>query len=117
MALTFTISDLERVSAGSKAVVYGTATLSGTTTDNGDSFTAAIVGLSRIEQLEFQPSVDSLTNPENVFGLAPIKASDSTWKVVVYTAHGTPGATVPFLVITDGTAVTFIARFTAWGLA
>ncbi len=116
MAITFTITDRELVNAGAKAWVYGTATLSGTTTDNGDSFTAAQVGLSRIENLDFTPSVDSATNPENVFGLAPIKASDSTWKVVVYTAHGTPGATVPFLVVTDGTTVAYITRFLAVGL-
>lgn len=116
MALTFTISDRELTSAGSKQVVYGTVTITGTTTDNGDSFTAASVGLDTIDNLMFTPGVDSASNPENVFGLAPIKASDATWKVVVFTAHGTPGATVPFLVITDGTTVSsYVTRFTAWG--
>lgn len=117
MALTFTVSDLERATFGNKFASYATVTTSGTTTDNGDELTAAAVGLSRIEQLIVNPAVDSVTNAENVFGVAPAKQSDGTWKLVVFTAPTTPSATTAFQVITDGTTVSsYVFRVTAIGL-
>jgi hypothetical protein len=117
MAVTAAVTLLNRNVTGNQRKHSGLITWAGTTTDNGDALTPATFGLHTLADLELEPAVDSTSNPENVFGTKYIKTSDVVGgKVTFYTAHGTPGAAVPFLVITDGTSVAnYTSRFTAWG--
>lgn len=112
MAVTFAITDLSR-DVTSKRRHSGTITCTGTTTDDGDTITAAALGLSVIDDMKLETFLDSTSNPENAFHGAFNKNSG---KIVFYTAHGTPGAAVPSLQITDGTSVSgYFARFEATG--
>jgi hypothetical protein len=113
MALTFTISGLDKSVMGNKRVHSGTITLSGTNSDDGDAITAAQLALGFLEDLQLATFLDSTSNPEN--------ALIGTWnknsgKIVFHTAHGTPGGTIPLLQVTDGTTLTnYFARFEATG--
>src|SRR5262245_16178309 len=83
-------------------------TCTGTTTDNGDSITAANVGLTHLAGLIIHGnSVDSESNPENSFGVGQTQTTSSgvtTFKIV-FTAQAVAGAATPQVVITDGTSV------------
>lgn len=112
MALTFTVSNLVRNVVGNKRMNTGTITTSGTTTDNGDALSASSLGLAVVDSCLLYPGIDSTSNPENSFVGVYIP---STGKVVLFTAHGTPGPTVPLIAVTDGTTVAYIFEFVAIG--
>ena len=95
-------------------------TATGDTSDNGDEVTAASLGLSQLGGLIIHSAaVDSQSNPENAFAVTQTQTTTNgvtVFKVQFNTAHGTPGATVPLLTITDGTTVTGYSFFvTAYG--
>jgi len=88
----------------------GTITATGTTSDNGDAVTPALFGLSAIDSLIFDESIDSESNPENG---AVAKYLPSTGKVVFLggAASGSPQAA-----LSDGATVTgYSSTFTAIG--
>jgi hypothetical protein len=110
MAVTFTVSSLEKHNAGDRRLHTGTLTASGTTTDNGDAVTPALFGLHTITSLNLHPAVDSTSNPENASGLAYIP---STGKIVFF---GGAAAGSPWAALTDGATVTnYAAQFEAYG--
>lgn len=113
MAVTFAVSDFKRGSDGDTRKTSGLLTLTGTTTDDGDAISPSAVGLGVIDSLELETFLDSTANPENAFIGTWNKTSG---KIVLHTAHGTPGGAVPLLQVTDGTSVTgYAGRFTAIG--
>jgi hypothetical protein len=113
MAVTFAVTDFRRGNTGDTRQNTGLLTMTGTTSDDGDALSAAAVGLSVIDSLELETFLDSTSNPENAFIGTYNKTSG---KIVLHTAHGTPGGAVPLLQVTDGTTVTgYSARFCAVG--
>lgn len=113
MAVTFAVSDLQRDVVGATRSATGLLTLTGTTSDDGDALSPSAIGLQRIDSMDLEPALDSASNPENAFAATWNKTSG---KIVLHTAHGTPGGAVPLLQVTDGTTVTgYLIRFTAFG--
>lgn len=113
MAATFAVSDLTREVMGSLRMHVGTITASGTTSDDGDAIAASALGLSEVLALSLAPALDDLSNPENA--LLPAW-NPSSEKIVFYTAHGTPGGTVPLLQLDASTSVAnYKMRFVAIG--
>lgn len=82
MAVTFTVSNLERNVEGFKRVHRGTLTFSGTYTAGGDTVNASLVGLSAISQLNLGQLNDAAGNPTTLQAVA-VKVSDSQWKIAV----------------------------------
>lgn len=114
MAVTFAVSDLSRDVTSVSNVRKGLLTLTGTTSDDGDAIAASAFGLNRLDSLEIETLLDSAANPENAFIATWNKTSG---KIVLHTAHGTPGGAVPLLQVTDGTTVTgYSGRFKAEGV-
>lgn len=110
MAVTFAVTNLQKVVAGSKRAHLGTLTATGTTTDNGDAIAPGIFGLSIIDTLEIGPMVDSASNPENA---AAAQYIPSTGKIVFF---GGAAAGSPQAALTDGATVTgYAATFEAIG--
>lgn len=114
MAITWAVTNLDRNVEGAKRAHYGLLTATGTTSDDGDAVSASSFGLSVLTDLIFESNfLDSTSNPENAFSGSFNPASG---KVVLHTAHGTPGGAVPLLQVTDGTTVTgYSARVKAIG--
>ena len=113
MAVTWAVSDLTREVMGSLRLHLGTLTATGTTSDDGDAITAAALGLEIVEDLSLGPALDSTSNPENAL-LPAWNSVDG--KIVLFTAHGTPGPTVPLIQMTAGETVTnYSFRFRAIG--
>lgn len=113
MAVTWTVSDLDKGVQGNKRVNTGTITASGTTSDDGDAAAASLFGMSVLEDLQLSPFLDSTSNPENAFVGTWNKNSG---KIVLHTAHGTPGDTVPLIQAAAAATVTgYFARFRAVG--
>lgn len=117
MAVTFTADLLSRQVVGQEFMHHARITCSGTNTDNGDQLTAASVGMATLTGLIVHGvAVDSESNPENALAIGVVQPSTGTFKIVFYTAHGTPGATVPLLALQDGETVTnYVFYVTAFG--
>lgn len=110
MAVTFTISNLKHNVSGNRRTNTGKITFAGTTTDNGDTApTAAQLGMHAIQQLKFDPNIDSTSNPENASG---VKYIASTGKLVFF---GGAAAGAEWAAVTDGTDVAGEAEFEAIG--
>lgn len=113
MAVTFALSDLTRDVSASKRRHMGTLTLTGTTSDDGDTLSPGTIALKYIDELLLEAAIDDTSNPENAFYPRWNKTSG---KIVLYTAHGTPGGTVPLLQADAGVTVTnYKVRFEAIG--
>lgn len=119
MAVTFTGTLLDRQVFGREFVTHAKITCTGTSTtaDNGDNLPAATVGLASLSNVIVHGlAVDSESNPENAFALGVVQPTVGTFNIVFYTAHGTPGPTVPLIALTDGTDVTnYVFYVTAFG--
>ena len=68
MAASFAVSDMTRNVIGNKREHFGTITVTGTPTADGDAIAASAFGLSTLEQLDLGLAVDSVSSPANAQG-------------------------------------------------
>ena len=109
MALTFTVSDLQRNVAGNQRVHTGTITITGTATADGDAITPAALGLWAIDDLELQAPVNSTSAPATFFGAMYNKSSG---KIIFYSTGAAAQAAFP----ENTTAIAnYVMRFVARG--
>lgn len=94
--------------AGDLRVSEVTLTFSGSYAAGGETLSAQAVGLGTIEVFVC-PTASDGTN-----GLVPYY-NHSTGKLQLFTAHGTPGATVALIEYTAGDLSSFVARAIVFG--
>lgn len=119
MALTFAVTELVRNVTGNVRAHYGTITATGTNTADGDSITAAALGLGRIFDLQpSTPAVDSVSSPAAAFQVRFIPASTQlSGKLTFWGTNAAPGAAVADPEVTAGTTLTGNTfRFVAYGI-
>lgn len=108
MAVTFTATTpINKQVSGTEACGRGVKiTCSGTTSDNGDTLSPGLFGLTKLTSvvLHSGATVDSESNPENGFVLALAQPSVGTFNVI-FLSQAVAGATTPLAAITDGTSV------------
>jgi hypothetical protein len=118
MALTFALSGLRRNVAGDTREHVGLLTLTGTNTADGDTITAASLGLELIYDLQpSTPAVDSTSSPALGYQVRFIPAANQlSGKVTFWGTNAVPGAAVADPEVTAGTTLTnYSFRFRAIG--
>lgn len=115
--LTFAATLLDRQVVGQEFMTHAKITCTGDTVDNGTQLSASTVGLRTLTNVIVHGvAVDSESNPENALAVGVVQPSTGTFNIVFYTAHGSPGATVPLLALQDGTTVTnYVFYVTCFG--
>lgn len=92
---------------GNKRLHTALVTIAGTTTDNGDSITAAALGLHTVENLVMtSPAVDNVTTVATAYAgrFIPV-AGNLTGRLVFFGTNAAPGAAVADPEITAGTSL------------
>lgn len=118
MALTFAVTELTRNVIGAQREHSGLITATGTNTADGDSITAAALGLHLVYDLQpSTPAVDSTSSPAAAFQVRFIPAADQlSGKLTFWGTNAVPGAAVADIEVTAGTTLTnYSFRFRAQG--
>lgn len=118
MALTFAVTGLTRNVIGAEREHRGLITATGTNTPDGDSITAAALGLELLYDLQpSTPAVDSTSSPAAAYQVRFIPAADQlSGKLTFWGTNAAPGAAVADPEVTAGTTLTgYSFRFRALG--
>lgn len=118
MAITFAVTQLVRNVPGALREHTGLITATGTNTADGDTLTAAALGLSNITDLTLTtPAVDSTASPAAAYQARFIpNAGGASGKITFWGTNAAPGAAVADPEVTAGTTLTgYSFRFRALG--